>query len=165
MQVDSEDVDEDGKPIPIDISVAELIIHELQHDNIILENVLYHTVLNEFIQQIEINNVPDYNYFTNHENTAVCSLTVDLISSPYTLSDWEKHSIFITKEEDIIKQSLNNAVYALKSRRLEMMINDIQKQLKENPTEEEMMILMQTQFQLLQAKKEFNKLLGRIIVK
>ncbi len=165
VQVDSEDVDEDGKPIPIDISVAELIIHELQHDNIILENVLYHTVLNEFIQQIEINNVPDYNYFTNHENTAVCSLTVDLISSPYTLSDWEKHSIFITKEEDIIKQSLNNAVYALKSRRLEMMINDIQKQLKENPTEEEMMILMQTQFQLLQAKKEFNKLLGRIIVK
>ena len=165
VQVDSEDVDEDGKPIPIDISVAELIIHELQHDNVILENVLYHTVLNEFIQQIEINNVPDYNYFTNHENTAVCSLTVDLISSPYTLSDWEKHSIFITKEEDIIKQSLNNAVYALKSRRLEMMINDIQKQLKENPTEEEMMILMQTQFQLLQAKKEFNKLLGRIIVK
>ncbi len=165
VQVDSEDADEDGKLIPIDISVAELIIHELQHDNIILENVLYHNVFNEFVQQIENNSVPDFNYFTNHENVEICSLTVDLISSPYTLSDWEKHSIFITKEEDIIKQSMNNAVYALKSRRLEMMIGDIQKQLKENPTEEEMMTLMQTQFQLLQAKKEFNKLLGRIIVK
>ncbi len=68
-------------------------------------------------------------------------------------------------EEDILKKSLYHAVYALKSRKLEMMIHDIQKRLKENPPEEEMLTLMQTQHQLLQAKKTFNALLGRIVLK
>ena len=117
------------------------------------------------MQQLEKETVPDYSFFINHDNPAISSLTVDLISSPYTLSNWEQHSIYITQEEDILKKSVLNAVYALKSRRLEMMINDIQKRLKENPQEEEMITLMQTQHQLLEAKKIFNALLGRVILK
>ncbi len=165
MQVDSDDLDEDEKPIQLDISVAGLIIHELQHDAIEFENPLYKTIYEEFVTQLEKDTVPDYNYFTNHENIEICALTVDLVSSPYSLSNWEQHSIYITKEEDILKSSLNSAVYALKSRKIEMMIVDIQKQLKENPPEEETMALIQTQHSLLEAKKTFNKLLGRIIVK
>ena len=46
-----------------------------------------------------------------------------------------------------------------------MMIYDNQKRLKENPPEEEFLTLMQTQHQLLEAKKTFNALLGRIVVK
>ena len=163
VMIDSED--EEGKPVQLPISAAYLIIHELQHDNIILENLLYNSVFNEFVEQLEKDIVPDHSYFINHENPSISSLTVDLISSPYTLSKWEQHSIYITQEEDILKKSLLNAVYALKSRRLEIMIHDIQKRLKENPAEEEMLTLMQTQHQLLEAKKVFNGLLGRIILK
>ncbi len=160
---DSED--EEGKPIQVLISAAYLIVHELQHDNIVLENLLYNSIFNEFVQQLDKEIVPDYTFFINHENPAISGLTVDLISSPYTLANWEQHSIFTTMEEDILKKSVLNAVYALKSRRLEIMIHDIQKRLKENPQEEEMITLMQTQHQLLEAKKVFNALLGRIIVK
>ncbi len=165
VQIDSEDVDESERPIQLDISIAELIRHELEKDEIILENKLYKSIFDEFVNQIDQSNIPESNFFTNHPNQEISTLAIDLVSSPYFLSDWEKHSIFITKEEEVIKQSLNNAVYSLKSRRLEMMIGDIQKQLKENLPEDEVMKLMQTQFYLLQAKKEFNKLLGRIVVK
>ena len=161
--IDSED--EQGKTIQMPISAAYLIVHELQHDNIVLENLLYNSVFNEFVQQLDKDHVPDYSFFINHENPSISLLTVDLISSPYTLSNWEQHSIYITHEEDVLKKSILNAVYALKSRRLEMMIHDIQKRLKENPPEEEMITLMQTQHQLLEAKKVFNALLGRIILK
>lgn len=163
--VDGEEKDEKDEYIPIEISLAALIVHELQHDNIVLQNMLYNTIYNEFVQQLTIDKVPDYNYFINHENMDICSLTVDLISSPYSLSNWEQHSIYTTMEENILKKSLYNAVYSLKSRKLEMMIHDIQKRLKENPPDDEMMTLMQTQHQLLKAKKIFNELLGRIIVK
>ncbi|HRG38294.1 MAG TPA: DNA primase [Bacteroidia bacterium] len=163
VMIESED--EEGKPIQMPISAAYLIIHELQHDNIVLENLLYNSVFNEFVDQLEKDIVPDHSHFINHENPSISALTVDLISSPYTLSKWEQHSIYITQEEDILKKSLLNAVYALKSRRLEIMIYDIQKRLKENPPEEEMLTLMQTQHQLLEAKKVFNGLLGRIILK
>jgi len=163
--VDGEETDEKKQPVQIEIPLAALAIHELQHDNIVFENTLYHSIYNEFVQHLDKEKVPDYNYFISHENTAISYLTVDLISNPYFLSKWEKHSIYTTMEEDILKKSLYHAVYALKSRRLEMMIHDIQKRLKENPPDEEMMTLMQTQHQLLKTKKELNVLLGRIVVK
>ena len=165
VKVDGEGLDEFDQPIQIEVAIAALIVHELQHDNIALENSLYNSVFLEFVQQLDKDKIPDYNYFINHENTAICQLTVDLISTPYSLAKWEQHSIYTTMEEDILKKSLYNAVYALKSRKLEMMIHDIQKRLKENPPEEEQFTLMQTQHQLLEAKKTFNALLGRIIVK
>ena len=154
-----------GEEVELPVTVAYLLTHELQHDNIVLENLLYNSIYNEFIQHIEKNIIPDTNYFISHENMAICSLTIDLISSPYTLSNWEQHGIYPTKEEDILKRSLYNAIYALKCRKLEMMIYDVQKRLKENPPEEEQLTLMITQHSLLKAKKEFNALLGRIIVK
>jgi DNA primase len=163
--VDGEEMDEFNKPEQVEISLAALIVHELLHDSITLENPLYNAVFNEFVEQLEKEIIPDHNYFISHPNTDICSLTVDLISSPYALSNWEQHGIYPTMEEDILKKSLYNAVYALKSRKLEMMIQDIQNQLKDNTNEEEMMTLMQTQHQLLEAKKTFNALLGRIVVK
>ncbi|MBA3705076.1 MAG: DNA primase [Bacteroidetes bacterium] len=165
VSVDTEEMDEHGKPIQMPVSTAELIIHELQHDNITFENMLYKNVYNEFIQQIEKETVPDFNHFINHEDITIASLTVDLISSPYSLSNWEQHSIYITMEEDILGKSIYSAVNALKSRRLEMMIQDIQKQLQEGVSEEKQIELMQTQHHLLQAKKILNSLLGRIVVK
>jgi DNA primase len=163
ISIDSED--ETGKTFQADVSAAYLIIHELQSDNIVLENLLYNSMFNEFIQQVEKGLVPDTSYFINHENAALSSLTIDLISSPYTLSNWEEQGIYPIKEEDILKQSIYGAIYSLKSRKLEMMIHTIQKKLKENPPEEELIQLLQTHQSLSEAYKTFNNLLGRIIVK
>lgn len=158
--------DEEGNPVEAELTAAELIIHELQHDNIILENLLYNNIFNEFVSSINTyQTIPGQKHFINHEDAAICSLTVDLLSTPYNLSNWEQHDIFITMEEDVLKKSLYNAIYALKSRKLEIMIQDNQKRLKENPPEEELITLVQTQLQLIEAKKMFNALLGRIIVK
>jgi DNA primase len=158
--------DEQGNVTEAEITVAELILHELHHDNITLENLVYNSVLNEFVDSLNTyQTIPSQKHFINHENVAICSLTVDLLSSPYSLSNWEQHDIFITMEEDILKKSIYNAIYALKSRKLEMMITDNQKRLKENLPEEEFITLLQAQQQLLEAKKMFNALLGRIVVK
>ncbi len=160
-----ESQNEEGEDIEIEVSVAYLLTHELQSDNIVLENLVYNSIFSEFVQHLEKDAVPDTNYFIGHENSAICSLTIDLISSPYTLANWEQHGIYPTEEKTVLKRSVDNAIYALKSRKIEMMIYDIQKRLKENPPEEEMMTLMQTQQSLLEAKKAFNSMLGRIVVK
>lgn len=164
--VESEEVDELNNHIQVEISVAALIIHELQHDNILMENPLYNAVYNEYVNHLNNDTIVDYNYFVSHPSAEIAYLAVDLISSPYSLSDWEKHHIYPTLEENILKKSLYHAVYALKSRKLEKMIHDIQERLKDkNLLEEELMTLVQTQHELIQAKKTFNALLGRIILK
>ncbi len=163
VEIDSED--EEGNPLKAEVTVAELIISELSHDNLVLENLLYNSIYNEFVTQLEKNVVLDYTYFLSMDNLAINSLTVDLVSTPYTLSKWEDHSIYIIKEEEILKKSLLNAVYSLKSKKLEIMIANIQKRLKENPPEEEYITLIQTHQQFIETKKALNALLGRIVVK
>ena len=163
--VDEEELDAEKQAVQVEVNLAALLIHELENDNIVFENPLYKAIYTEFVESINNDIIHDYNHFINHANNEIAYLTVDLISSPYALSKWEDHSIYPTLEEHILKKSAYHAIYALKSRKLEMMIHDIQKKLKENPPEEEMLSLMQTQQQLLQAKKMFNSLLGRIILK
>lgn len=163
IEADSED--EEGKPIKVETTVAELIIHELQNDNIVLENIVYNTIYSEFIEKLNNHQIPDFNYFVHHPNQSICFLAVDLMSTPYNLSNWEAHNIFISKEEDDLKKTAYNVVYSLKSRRIEIMIDDIQKRLKDNTNEDEYFELIQLHQSLLIAKKQFNNLLGRIVVK
>ncbi len=163
--VEVEGEDDEKKPIKIETTVAEIITHELQNDNIVLENIVYNTIYNEFVEKINSHQIPDFNYFVNHQNQSICFLAVDLMSTPYSLSNWEAQNIFTTKEEDDIKKSAYNAIYSLKSRRIEIMIDDIQKRLKDNTNEEEYIELIQLHQNLLKAKKEFNSLLGRVVVK
>lgn len=163
--VEVEGEDDEKKPIKIETTVAEIITHELQNDNIVLENIVYNTIYNEFVEKINSHQIPDFNYFVNHQNQSICFLAVDLMSTPYSLSNWEAQNIFTTKEEDDIKKSAYNAIYSLKSRRIEIMIDDIQKRLKDNTNEEEYIELIQLHQNLLKAKKEFNLLLGRVVVK
>lgn len=163
VEVDSED--EENKPIKIQTTIAEIVLHELQNDNIVFENIVYNTIYNEFIEKINNHEIPDSNYFVNHQNQSICFLAVDLMSEPYFLANWEGQSIFTTKEEDDVKKSAYNAIYSLKSRRIELMIDDIQMRLKDNVNEEEYIELIQLHQNLLKAKKEFNLMLGRVVVK
>ncbi|MGB3949166.1 MAG: DNA primase [Bacteroidia bacterium] len=163
--IDGDELDVHNNPIPVEVHVTPLLVHELDNDKIVFENPLYKAIYAEIVEYLNNDIIHDYNHFINHQNNEIAYLTVDLISSPYSLSKWEEHSIYPTLEEHILKKSVYHAIYALKSRKLEMMIHDNQKKLKENLPEEEMILLMQTQQQLLEAKKMFNTLLGRIILK
>lgn len=163
IMVDSED--EEGEQIQVETNVAHLVIAELQHDEIVLDNKLYNTIYNVFVQHHEKGALPDEKYFLYHEDFEISSLTVDLTSSQYELSDWERHSIYTTMEEDNIKKSTLQYIYTLKSRRLEIMSDDIDKQMKESSSDEDIIILQQTKAELLKAKVSINKFLGRILVK
>jgi len=64
-----------------------------------------------------------------------------------------------------LKQTVQSAVYALKNRKIEKMILDNQKRLRLSNNYEEQVILITEQQYLIQAKKSFSALLGRVILK
>ncbi len=163
IMVDSED--NEGRPIQVESNIAHLIIAELTHDNIVLDNAVYKNVYNEFVTQLDNNKIPDSKYFLNHEDNAISLLTIDLISSPYALANWERHSIYTNMEEDDLKKSALKALYTLKSRRLEIMVHDVEKKMKASTTDDEIIKLQQVKHQLDIAKVSINAFLGRIIVK
>jgi DNA primase len=165
--VDSDEKDEKDKFIEIETTVAHLIIAEMQavDEEMKLNNPLYNEVYKEYVKQLENETVPGVNHFLNHENEKISALTVDLISTQYALSNWEDKGIYITKEDDDLKKTAQRAVYTLASKRLETMIHDVEKQLKDCVKEEEIIQLQQLKMGLDKHKKEINLYLGRIVIK
>jgi DNA primase len=167
IKVDSDEKDERDRFIEIETNLAHLIIAEMQavEEDMKLNNSLYDEVYKEYIKLLGNDLIPTVNTFLNHENQKISALTVDLISTPYTLSNWEEKGIYIVKEDDDLKKTAQRAVYTLASKRLETMIHDVEKQIKESAQYEEIIQLQQIKMGLDQHKKEINSYLGRIVIK
>ncbi len=154
---------EAGEEEEVEVTVGEYLIHELHGDNIEFENAGYKGMFHEFIRKE--GEIPDSNFFIQHPDPAISKLAVDILSTDYSLANWDKHNIPVHLENMSLKQTVQSAVYALKNRKIEKMILDNQKRLRLSNNYEEQVILITEQQYLIQAKKSFSALLGRVILK
>jgi DNA primase len=165
VMVDGED--EEGNAVPVPITVTELIVHELSQDNILFDNPIYTAIYSDFAANIGNGIIPDETHFINHPEKSVRDVTIDILSFPYAISDrWEEHGIFTTYEESMLKKSVLNSVYSLKVKKLEIMRSALKEEIKtayeggKDVTEMMMQLLA-----LEEAKKQFNNLLGRVVIR
>lgn len=163
ITADSED--EEGRPIEIPVPLAEMLVHEITQDQIVFTLPGHQKVFDEFVRMQELNTIPDLNFFTHHHDEEISKLVIDLVTIPYTLSDWERHFIFIQLEDKMLKQTAQHAVYALKLRKVEIMLHENQKHIRIEEDEASLMRLMQEAKDLLEAKKFFSGMLGRVVVR
>lgn len=145
-----------------EVLVAELITSHLSADNIEFENKIYQQIYNEYATEKDFG----LNYFIHHKDSTLSQTAIDITTFPYSISDWKKkHGIDVQKEEDILKSAVEHAIYSLKVKKILRMIDEVQKQLQETTSEEDMMILIDKKKQLDKAKNTFSKELGWIILK
>jgi DNA primase len=167
-QIYFEHENEDGHLERMEVGVADYILHELQHDGIVFEHPGYRKIqgiFNDHYLVQQLTTPIDTNTFLSIQDEDINKSVVDIMSTPYALANWGKHKIPITLEEDILKRSVMSAIYSLKMRRLEMMIAENQKQIKESSSEEDILTLISEQKSLLEAKMAFSEQLGRVVLK
>lgn len=158
-------VDEEEKEIEIEVPVAIMITHDLSQDGVIPETPAYEKIFKIFNEHAENNIALNYQYFVTHHDPEISSTVINLVSFPYLLSNWEEYGIPVTREDANLTRTVNNAIIALKIRKIEMLILEKQKRLKENLSDAELEEVMKEQKNLIEAKKTFSALLGRIILK
>lgn len=165
VNVDSED--EEGNPIEVPVSVAYLIVHELSHDNITMENPVFQRIYSEFAAAVE--NGVDLNEtcFITHADKEIRDVTIDILSFPYSISEkWEDHGIFTIYESMTMKKTVLTSVYALKVKKLETMRADYMEEIKNAHAEgKDITELMMNLMKVEEAKKQFNNYLGRIVIR
>ncbi|MFH1320345.1 MAG: DNA primase [Bacteroidota bacterium] len=155
--------DEDGQS-NVEISVAEFIINEIVDDQIEIESPIYRKIFDEFLDSIEKQIIPDQQHFLNHLDIKISELAVNLVFSPYSLSDnWKKHKIYVRTEDMLLKQAVERSVYSLKISKLKIMISEMQNNIKDATAAEDRTDLMQQYHRLLEIKKIISKQLGRVI--
>jgi len=165
--IEFEGADEFGKTVNISVKVMDFVIDDFSDDQLGFDNAACQTIFNIFSGHRQKDSVPSEQEFFNHPEEAVRLLAIDLLTSPYTLShNWEKrHRIFVKTEEETLKTSLLEVIYAFKLRRLEKMIGENQEKLKEARQEEEIIRLLEADRQFKVKRSLFAKELSRIVTR
>jgi hypothetical protein len=78
---------------------------------------------------------------------------------------WKTNKIWVTLEQEILRETVISSVLSFKSKKVEQMIAQNQKQIKEATGEEEVIQLMQRQQRLKQISRTINRRLGRIVTR
>lgn len=157
---------ESGELEEITVRVAEFIIRDLEQDEIALDKPVFQKIFTEMAEVLQSGIVADKVYFLHHADPAVSTAAIDLSLVPYELSpNWEKNYIQVELEALRLKDSIVSALLTFKARKIEQMIAENQRQLKEARGEEEINTLLETQIRLKNTSRMINSELGRIVIK
>ena len=162
---------EENEEIDFSVSVAFFIIKDIQAEGFSFKSLIYQQIFEEFVKEIETDNLPNEQFFTHHPDSNIRETAINLLSSPYVLSDnWDKmHRIYVPLEEDVKKLeiSVKHSILSFKLKKVEEILTNNEKELKElnNDNEEDLILLMENQKKWLNVKKIISAALGRIIIK
>jgi DNA primase len=153
------------------LKVADLIIQDLLRDEIPFETPVCRQIFDEMAELQQKGVIPDKDYFLHHPDPILATLAIDLIILPYELShQWEKNQVYVQPEIDRLLLSVYPALYNFKAKKIERMIADNQKRLKEIKSAKEdieeitQCLVQQKKLEEIRGRIQ-GKALGRTIIK
>jgi DNA primase len=155
----------------IQTKVTDLIIQDLLHDEIQFETPVCRQIFEEMAELQQKGVIPDKDYFLHHSNPILATLAIDLIILPYELSHyWEKNQIYVQPESEYLPESVFSALYTFKAKKVERMIAENEKMLKEikltNEDKENTTHYMTQRLRLIEMRKKIQgKELGRVVIR
>lgn len=174
VEITVNDVNEKGEPVEYTTKVGEFLVQDLKNDELEFEDPMFNQILKIFTEASEKKEIPDEQFFINYPDQTIVTACIDLISPTHELSkNWAiKHRIFVPSKDDenktILIHDIMGSLLAIRSRRLEKMIHQVQEDLRNIQQEasiEEVMDLLQRDKTLKEAYAQLNDRLGRIVTR
>ena len=157
--------DENGQEVEEQISVAQMIIDDLLNDEIVFLDTVNRKIFDVYDQALNTDQLPDDQFFISNEDEQVSQLAADLLISPYKLDRWEKHGIFVKKEEDMLKMAVQSAILRSKDQIIDARRKEIQDELKLEQDIDNQLILLKKKKHWDDLRVQINKMLGIVIAK
>ena len=157
--------DENGEVVYEQVSVAQYIIDELKQDGFLFTNVVNRKIFDIFDHALDEGCIPNDQFFVSHEDETIAERAADLLSTPYKLDQWEKYSIFVKREENMLRAVVKSSV----ARYREIIVDDrckaIEEELKTTEDLDDQFILLKRKKDLDDMRKQINDELGIVITK
>jgi DNA primase len=143
-------------------SVFEYVIENLNADGLSFEQNIINRMLDEIKEKVA-NNVPlDTTDFVNHEDPEIAEATVNLLASPYDLSEnWEKHQIYVKQETDDLQQAIMSIILPLRSKLIGRELKNISEEMKNTKDDGAIFVLQQRFYELKKVAAEIDGELKR----
>jgi len=170
QEIEFDHLDEENQKIVVPVKVAQFIVNDLKTDEITFKNPQFQKIFDVYAELLEKNEFPDEKFFINHESRKLSSTAIELLTSPYHLSEnWESRArIEITDESQQLKTAVINSLLSFKARKIEQLIADNQQKIKDaehNEKYEEIPELIKEQQELKSTSRTINQLLGRVVTR
>lgn len=170
LAVMTDQLDENGMKTTVETSVAELICHELQVDELQFENATFQEMHRMILQALEENTLLKPSVFKRTENQGIVQFVSDIEMNQHELShNWIiRHKIYTNTEKDKLHQAVMGSIYAFKVSKVEKRIGEIQLALREHGdtiSDELLTDLLSEQVALEQIKRLISEQLGRIVIR
>lgn len=151
-----------------DISVTELMINEIEHDELQFSNAGYQKIYDEIKLCYEQKKDIDSKYFIQHPDDVISRLVIDMFATPHNLSKiWKRNETFIETEDMKLKTLIPECLMAFKSKKVQAMLKEtevLMLKAQQEKNMEEIMGLQQRYIMLTNYKKELSKNLGNRII-
>ena len=159
--------DESGHSIEVPVEVAKFIINDIRRDSLSFKNPVFQKIFDEYVEYIDRDEIPDENHFKNHEDAEISTLSVNMLLSPYELSEnWQKIvKIEVVTEVQQLKKAVVNSVLSFKAKMIEKLISENEQKLKKPESDEDEMLLLKERQDLNQIGRIINKELGRVVTR
>jgi len=159
-------LDENGKTVTVETSVAELIMHELAVDELVFEYPVYARMHKLIAESLAEDVFLKASYFRRLEDQEIVRFATEVEMNQHELSDnWIlKHKIHTKTEEDKLFAAVMGSIYSFKTSKVEKQIHIIRSKMAaaiQNDDETELMDLMSQQVTLEQIKQIIAKKMGR----
>ena len=167
LAVKTEHLDEQGVSHQIEVSVTELICHELEKDGLQLSHPLFQRIFEHIKQGLDNKTLYKTSYWLKHPDQEIVQWVSSIETDSHELSpQWlSKYHVETNSEVDKLKAAVMGSVYAFKQAHISNRIADIRLKLADiDPTEHKKMTdLLMEQLLLERVKMAISQKIGRTI--
>jgi DNA primase len=161
---------DEGVEEEFETSVAELICHELDIDELTFEHPTFAKMHQIIADALAENTLLKSSYFKRMEDQEIVRFVSDVEMNQREVShNWiTKHNIYTNSEKDKLQAAVMGSIYSFKHSRVELRIRKIQEELSAKAGEledEELMGLLAEQVALENVKRIIAEKLGRIVLR
>lgn len=118
------------------ISVIEEIISHLEEDDCEIISPLNQKIISEIKLGMQNNQLRAGNFFMTLMDEAIANKTADALVNPHETSNWEKHNIYFSSEEELVERIVSDVIIRHKREYVVKIIHELKNQISEENSEE-----------------------------
>ena len=141
------------------ITVIEEIMNHLEEDQCEIISPVNQKIIEEIKLGIQQNQLRSGNFFMTFMDESITSKTADALVNPFETSNWEKHNIYFSKEEELVEKIVSDVIIRYKREYIVKIINDLKQQLSDENNDEAYKKIIS----LTQLKNKIDQKLYRIL--
>lgn len=147
----------------VEYQLAKLMVDDLRNDELTFDNALCQKIYDMFANGVDEGRLPEATDFATAE-PAVRTFAFSLMVDTYRISDlWRKKNIFVAKPEERLKEDLTESLLNFKLFKIDHLIADNDKKIKNLQPDDDVMELLAERKQLNDLRQKLGTALHRVV--